>query len=66
MLSIGPALRARRYYKVPAAGKKLGWGRSESYRAVERGEIPVERKGKLILVPKRPWDRIVRNLLKAR
>jgi hypothetical protein len=68
MLSLGPRLRARRYYKVPAAGRKVGWGRSESYRAAERGDMPVERFGpKLILVPRGRWDRIVRRLLaKAR
>ena len=63
-----PAMRDRLFYSVPAAGRKLGWGRSESYRAVERGDIPVEKFGpKLILVPRDQWDAIVKRLLgKAR
>jgi hypothetical protein len=61
-------MRDRLFYSVPAAGRKLGWGRSESYRAVERGDIPVEKFGpKLILVPRDQWDAIVKRLLgKAR
>jgi len=58
-----PTLRRRLFYSVPAAGRKLGWGRSESYRAVERGDIPVKKCGKLILVPRGQWDAIVKHLL---
>jgi hypothetical protein len=63
---LSPAMRDRLFYSVPAAGRKLGWGRSESYRAAERGDIPIERFGKLILVPRDQWDAIVKRLLKAR
>jgi hypothetical protein len=63
---LSPAVRKRLFYSVPAAGQKLGWGRSESYRAVERGDIPVEKFGpKLLLVPREQWDAIVRHLLKG-
>jgi hypothetical protein len=62
MLLPNPEQRWRRYYRVPTAGKKAGWGRSESYRQAEAGVIPTERFGKLLLVPKRRWDRKVRRL----
>lgn len=55
-------LRARLGYKVEFAGAQWGWSRSESYRAVARGDIPVERHGKLLLVPKRVWDAKVRRM----
>jgi hypothetical protein len=67
MLSLGPALRWKAYYKVPQAGQLVGWGRSESYRLAEIGVIPTERLSpKLLGVPKARWDRIVRRLRKAR
>ena len=56
-------LRDRSYYRVPKAGAKLGMSRTESYEAAKVGLIPTERDGKLLLVPKRPWDRRVRRLL---
>jgi hypothetical protein len=37
-------------------------GRSQAYRAVDEGLIPVERDGKLMLVPKGTWDRKVKKL----
>jgi hypothetical protein len=65
-LLLSPAMRRRLFYSVPAAGQKLGWGRSESYRAAERGDIPVEKFGpKLLLVPREAWDLIVKRLLKG-
>jgi hypothetical protein len=64
---LSAAMRGRLFYSVPDAGRKLGWGRSESYRAAERGDIPSEKFGpKLILVPRDQWDAIVKRLLKAR
>jgi hypothetical protein len=57
-------MRARYFYKVPEAGKKIGLNRSEAYRAVSRGEIPGERHGKFLLVPKKTWDRRVSRLLR--
>jgi hypothetical protein len=48
---------------VPVAGAKLGYGRSESFRAADRGEIPTKRFGKFRLVERALWDRKVRLLL---
>jgi hypothetical protein len=36
-----------------------GLGRNGSYAAVERGEIPVIRFGRLLRVPAAAWDRIL-------
>jgi hypothetical protein len=55
-------LRARLYYSVEVAGAQVLWSRSEAYRAVERGDIPVERDGKFYRVPRAKWDPIVRRL----
>jgi len=38
--------------KVPEAGKILGLGRAAAYNAVSRGDIPVIRIGRRILVSK--------------
>jgi hypothetical protein len=55
-------LRMRFYYKVEAAGRMVGWGRSEAYRAARRGDIPTESFGRLKVVPRREWDFAVRLL----
>jgi hypothetical protein len=56
--------RDRFYYKIPDAGAQIGLGRTMSYAAVGEGLIPVERVGaKLLLVPRRPWDKRVKRLL---
>ncbi|WP_141686844.1 hypothetical protein [Bradyrhizobium sp. LMTR 3] len=55
-------LRERHYYSVDIAGAQIGWSRAGSYRAAERGDIPVERDGRFLLVPKRKWDRIVKRI----
>jgi hypothetical protein len=49
-------LRRQVYYTVEGAGAKVAWSRSESYRAVHRGEIPVELDGKYFRVPRKAWD----------
>jgi hypothetical protein len=61
--SISRKVRRRFYYSVPEAGRKVGLGRSQSYRAAELGHIPAERDGKFLLVPRKPWDRQVKRLL---
>jgi hypothetical protein len=61
--SISRKVRQRFYYSVPAAGAKIELGRSQSYRAAEDGLIPTVRKGKFLLVPRKPWDRTVKRLL---
>jgi hypothetical protein len=58
-------LRRRLYYSVPAAGAKVGWSRSESYRQAATGGLPIEADGGLLLVRKKPWDRRVRKALRG-
>ena len=43
----------------PDAGQMLGLGRNATYDAVARGEIPVLRFGRRILVPRKALDRLV-------
>jgi excisionase family DNA binding protein len=43
----------------PDAGQALGLGRNATYDAVARGEIPVLRFGRRIVVPKRALERMV-------
>lgn len=42
---------ARVTMSIPSAGEKLGIGRNAAYEAAHRGEIPVIRIGKRLLVP---------------
>jgi hypothetical protein len=63
--TISRKIRRRFYYSVPHAGRMIGLGRSQSYRAVELGRIPAERDGKFLLVPRKPWDREVKRLLRG-
>jgi hypothetical protein len=58
-------LRLRHYYPVENAGAQLGYSRAEAYRRAKAGDIPVERDGKFLLVPRRKWDRIVSRLLRG-
>jgi excisionase family DNA binding protein len=44
---------------VPEAGRMAGLSRNGAYAAVERGEIPVIRFGRLLRVPAAAWDRIL-------
>jgi hypothetical protein len=62
--SISRKVRRRFYYSVPEAGRKVGLARSQSYLAAAAGQIPTERDGKFLLVPRKPWDREVRRLLR--
>jgi hypothetical protein len=55
-------IRHRSYYSVPDAGRKVGMGRSQSYRAAAAGLMPLERAGKFLLVPRQRWDRKVKQL----
>jgi len=64
--AISGKLRRRFYYTVPGAGGMIGLGRSQSYEAAEAGQIPTERIGKFLLVPRKPWDRKVKRLLGGR
>jgi len=55
-------IRQLHYYTVPQAGAQAGLARTQSYLAAENGLIPVERDGKLMLVPKAVWDRKLKRL----
>ena len=55
-------LRLTTHYAVPAAGAQVGLGRTAAYEAALAGDIPVETYGRFKLVPKRKWDRMVRDL----
>jgi hypothetical protein len=64
-MRLPPKIRRRFFYTIRDAGAMIGWSRAESYRAVERGDIPAEQDGRLLLVPREKWDRIVRRLLRG-
>jgi excisionase family DNA binding protein len=52
-------LSQRLVYTVPEAGRLLGLGRNAAYEAAKRGELPTIRIGRLLLVPKSPFHRLV-------
>lgn len=58
-------LRRRFFYTIPVAGAQVGYSRAESYRAAQRGDIPVEKDGWLSLVPRQKWDRIAKRMLRG-
>jgi excisionase family DNA binding protein len=49
----------RLVYTVPEAGRLLGLGRNAAYDAAKRGDIPTLRVGRLLLVPKIPFHRML-------
>ena len=49
----------RLVYTIPEAGRLLGLGRNAAYDAAKRGEIPTSRIGRLLLVPKIPFHRML-------
>jgi len=49
----------RLVYTVPEAGRLLGLSRNAAYEAAQRGEIPTLRIGRLLLVPKVPFHRML-------
>jgi excisionase family DNA binding protein len=53
------------YYSVPQAGAQIGMSRATAYRAAETGDIPTEKIGKVMRVPRAEWDRIRRRLARA-
>ena len=44
---------------VPEAGELLGLGRDAAYEAVKRGDLPVLRFGRRLLVPRAALDRML-------
>ncbi len=49
----------RLVYTVPEAGRLLGLGRNAAYAAAASGQIPNLRIGRLLLVPKIPFHRML-------
>jgi hypothetical protein len=54
------------HYRVPAAGRKIKMSRSASYRAAADGLIPTVEDNGFLWVPKKPWDRIAKQILRGR
>jgi excisionase family DNA binding protein len=52
-------LSGRLTYTVPEAGQLLGLGRNAAYEAAKRGDIPTIRMGRLLLVPKGPFHKLL-------
>ncbi len=51
----------RQTYTVTEAAKQLGIGRNAAYEAARKGEIPVIRIGKRLLVPRLALERLLTN-----
>lgn len=49
----------RLVYTVPEAGRLLGLSRNASYAAAQRGDIPTIQIGRLLLVPKVQFHRML-------
>lgn len=62
--AISRMIRKKFFYTVQVAGEPLGLSRAQAYRAVALKQIPVERHGRFLLVPKRKWDPMVKRLLR--
>jgi excisionase family DNA binding protein len=54
-----PPAAERLVYTVPEAGQLLGLSRNASYEAARRGDIPTIRIGRLLVVPKAPFHRML-------
>jgi excisionase family DNA binding protein len=54
-----PSAAERLVYTVPEAGRLLGLSRNGAYEAARRGDIPTIRIGRLLLVPKVPFHRMI-------
>ena len=49
----------RSVYKIDEAAQLLGLSRNSAYEAIKRGEIPVIRFGRRIVIPKAGLDRLL-------
>ena len=49
----------RQTLTIPEAAKVLGIGRASAYSAVRRGELPVIRIGKRVVVPRAALERML-------
>jgi len=48
-------------YTIDESAKKLGIGRNSAYEAARKGEIPVIKIGKRLVVPKAALDRLLKG-----
>ena len=55
----------RKTYDVDEAGRLLGLGRNAAYEAAKRGDIPIIRIGRRLLVPKAALDRMLNGGVEA-
>ena len=53
------SISGRLVYTVPEVGRLLGLGRNAAYDAARRGDFPTLRIGRLLLVPKIPFHRML-------
>ena len=54
-----PDSREPETYSVPDAGRRVGLGRNASYEAARRGELPVLRFGRKLVVPRIAFERML-------
>ncbi len=54
-----PKARQPETYSVPDAGSRLGLGRNASYDAARRGQLPVLRFGRKLVVPRIAFERML-------
>ena len=53
--------RERQTYTVDEAAEIIGIGRSSTYEAIQRGQIPALRFGRRVVIPKAAFDELLRN-----
>ncbi len=54
-MSAAEAITERLFLEVPEAGRMVHLGRTASYDAARRGEIPTLRFGRRLIVPRAKW-----------
>jgi hypothetical protein len=60
----GRRFRKLNSYAVEEAGAQIGLSRAGSYRAAQRGDIPTDKDGRFLRVPRRRWNRIRNRILR--
>jgi excisionase family DNA binding protein len=58
-MALESEVRGRATVSIVDAARRLGIGRNQAYAAAARGEIPVIKIGKRLLVPKAALDRML-------
>lgn len=60
-----PEPLASKTYRIEEAAQLLGIGRNHAYEAAKRGDLPVIKIGKRLLVPKAALDRMLNGPVAA-